>query len=41
MREPSTGVPEVVVLDSLPDTHEEEVEILDPEEDLWLSTSDG
>lgn len=39
MRGPST-LPDVVVLDSLPDGLERK-ETLDPKEDLWLSTSDG
>lgn len=40
MREPSTTVPDVVVLDTMPDGLERR-EALDPREDLWLSTSDG
>ncbi|KAK4239814.1 hypothetical protein C8A03DRAFT_13817 [Achaetomium macrosporum] len=40
MREPSTSVPDVVVLDSLPEGLERR-ETLDPKEDLWLSTVDG
>ncbi|KAK3310565.1 uncharacterized protein B0T15DRAFT_489240 [Chaetomium strumarium] len=40
MREPSTRVPDVVVLDSLPEDLERR-ETLDPKEDLWLSTVDG
>jgi hypothetical protein len=40
MREPSTTLPDVVVLDSMPDGLERR-EVLDPKEDLWLSTSDG
>ncbi|KAL2262330.1 hypothetical protein VTK26DRAFT_1716 [Humicola hyalothermophila] len=39
MREPSTTVPDVVVLESLPE--ESPTEVLDPKEDLWLSTVDG
>ena len=40
MREPSRTVPDVVVLDSLPDTAGRK-DVLDPKEDLWLSTVDG
>lgn len=40
MREPSTTVPGVVVLDSLPEAPGRR-DVLDPEEDLWLSTVDG
>lgn len=40
MREPSTTLPDVVVLDTMPDGLERR-EVLDPKEDLWLSTSDG
>lgn len=40
MREPSMTLPDVVVLDSIPDGLERR-EVLDPREDLWLSTSDG
>jgi hypothetical protein len=40
MREPSTTVPDVVVLDSMPEGLERK-ETLDPKEDLWLSTVDG
>ena len=40
MRGPSTTTPEVIVLDEIPlDLTRKEV--LDPNEDLWLSTSDG
>lgn len=39
MSGPSTA-PDVVVLDRLPDELEEK-EVLDPEEDLWLTTADG
>jgi hypothetical protein len=40
MREPSTTVPDVVVLDSLPEGPRRK-ESLNPREDLWLSTADG
>lgn len=40
MREPSTSVPDIVVLDSLPETGGRK-DVLDPKEDLWLSTVDG
>lgn len=40
MREPSTTVPDVVVLDSIA-TGTARKEVLDPKEDLWLSTADG
>ncbi|KXX77547.1 hypothetical protein MMYC01_207029 [Madurella mycetomatis] len=40
MREPSTTVPDVVVLDTLPEGPSRK-EALDPREDLWLSTADG
>jgi hypothetical protein len=40
MREPSTTVPDVVVLDSVPEPSVRN-ESLDPKEDLWLSTVDG
>ncbi|KAK3941566.1 hypothetical protein QBC46DRAFT_100806 [Diplogelasinospora grovesii] len=39
VREPSR-LPDVVVLDAMPEGLERE-EILDPKEDLWLSTADG
>lgn len=40
MREPSTRLPDVVVVDSVPEELERR-EVLNPKEDLWLSTSDG
>lgn len=40
MRAPSNP-PGVVVLDRLPDGLEEKEIILDPKEDLWLTTADG
>ncbi|KAH8890969.1 hypothetical protein GQ53DRAFT_841917 [Thozetella sp. PMI_491] len=40
MRAPSTTRPEVVVLDVMPEASEHK-EVLDPKEDLWLSTADG
>jgi len=40
MRAPSTTTPEVVVLDDFP-AELARREVLDPREDLWLSTSDG
>ena len=40
MRDPSSTLPDVVVLDSLPDGSDRK-DVLDPKEDLWLSTSDG
>lgn len=40
MREPSTTVPDVVVLETLPEGPSRK-EALDPREDLWLSTADG
>ena len=40
MREPSRALPEVVVLDSLPEPSGRK-ETLDPKEDLWLTTVDG
>ncbi|KAL2136035.1 hypothetical protein VTI74DRAFT_5771 [Chaetomium olivicolor] len=40
MREPSTTVPGVVVLDALPEAPAGR-DTLDPKEDLWLSTVDG
>ncbi|KAK3898148.1 hypothetical protein C8A05DRAFT_38274 [Staphylotrichum tortipilum] len=40
MRDPSTTVPDVVVLDTLPETSPRR-DVLDPKEDLWLSTVDG
>lgn len=40
MREPSRAVPDVVVLDSLPEPTGRR-ETLDPKEDLWLTTVDG
>ena len=40
MREPSTTTPGVMVLDSLPETTGRK-DVLDPKEDLWLSTVDG
>lgn len=39
MRAPSTTLPAVIVLDGLPEVTRKEV--LDPKEDLWLSTADG
>lgn len=39
MRDPSR-IPEVVVLDRLPNGLNPK-EILDPKEDLWLTTADG
>jgi hypothetical protein len=42
MQEPSTSVPDVVVLDSLSEPEEPEPkDVLDPKQDLWLSTADG
>ncbi|KAK5663457.1 hypothetical protein OQA88_3886 [Cercophora sp. LCS_1] len=40
MREPSARQPDVVVLNSLPEEVNRK-EVLDPKEDLWLSTADG
>ena len=40
MREPSTTTPGVMVLDSLPEIAGRK-DVLDPKEDLWLSTVDG
>ncbi|KAK0618146.1 hypothetical protein B0T17DRAFT_325208 [Bombardia bombarda] len=40
MRAPSTTLPDVVVLNSPPEETERK-EVLDPKEDLWLSTADG
>jgi hypothetical protein len=40
MREPSRALPDVVVLDSLPEPSGRK-ETLDPKEDLWLTTVDG
>lgn len=40
MREPSTSVPAVVVLDSLHPDEKPKVS-MDPKKDLWLSTVDG
>jgi len=40
MRAPSSLLPEVVVLDSMPEGLDRK-EVLDPKEDLWLSTADG
>jgi hypothetical protein len=40
MRAPSSTLPDVVVLDSLPEGLNRK-EVLDPKEDLWLSTADG
>jgi hypothetical protein len=40
MRAPSTVPPEVVVLDS-PHSEKARKEILNPREDLWLSSADG
>ncbi|KAL2142318.1 hypothetical protein VTI28DRAFT_1327 [Corynascus sepedonium] len=40
MREPSRTAPDVVVLDSVPETTRRK-DTLDPREDLWLSTADG
>ncbi|KAK4132447.1 hypothetical protein BT67DRAFT_385146, partial [Trichocladium antarcticum] len=41
LRERSATVPEVVVLDSIPSGTIRCQEVLDPKEDLWLSTADG
>ncbi|KAJ0121331.1 hypothetical protein J7T55_008495 [Diaporthe amygdali] len=40
MRAPSVNTPDIVVLDILPDDLDRK-EVLDPSQDLWLSTSDG
>ncbi|KAG6363369.1 hypothetical protein INS49_008467 [Diaporthe citri] len=40
MRAPSVNTPGIVVLDILPDDLDRK-EVLDPSQDLWLSTSDG
>ncbi|KAK1832885.1 hypothetical protein QBC39DRAFT_64893 [Podospora conica] len=40
MRDPSTILPGVVVLESMPEGVSRK-EVLDPKEDLWLSTADG
>jgi hypothetical protein len=40
MREPSRALPDVVVLDSLPEPSGRK-DTLDPKEDLWLTTVDG
>ncbi|KAK3337139.1 hypothetical protein B0T19DRAFT_61867 [Cercophora scortea] len=41
MRAPSATVPDVVVLDSMPEGLERPEPKLNPNEDLWLSTADG
>jgi len=40
MRAPSSTLPDVIVLNSLPDETDRK-EVLDPKEDLWLTTADG
>jgi hypothetical protein len=40
MRAPSSTLPDVVVLQSVPDSTGRK-EVLDPKEDLWLTTADG
>lgn len=40
MRAPSATLPDVIVLEGLPDGLDRR-EVLDPKEDLWLSTADG
>lgn len=40
MRAPSVNTPDIVVLDALPNDLDRK-EVLDPSQDLWLSTSDG
>jgi len=40
MRDPSTSLPGVVVLESMPENLGRK-EVLDPRQDLWLSTADG
>jgi len=40
MREPSSTLPDVLVLESMPEGLDRK-EVLDPKEDLWLSTADG
>ena len=40
MRAPSTNRPDVMVLDVTPESLTQK-EVLNPKEDLWLSTSDG
>ena len=39
MKAPSIKAPEIVVLDSMPETEKQNP--LNPEEDLWLSSADG
>ncbi|KAH8905447.1 hypothetical protein BR93DRAFT_970237 [Coniochaeta sp. PMI_546] len=40
MRAPSSTLPDVIVLESLPEGIDRK-EVLDPKEDLWLTTADG
>jgi hypothetical protein len=40
MRAPSTNAPEVMVLDTMHDNKSRE-DVLNPQEDLWLSSADG
>ncbi|KAK0746157.1 hypothetical protein B0T18DRAFT_326080 [Schizothecium vesticola] len=40
MRDPSTSLPDVVVLESMPEGLSRK-DVLDPRHDLWLSTADG
>jgi hypothetical protein len=40
MRAPSSSLPDVIILESLPEGIGRK-EVLDPKEDLWLTTADG
>ncbi|OIW34855.1 hypothetical protein CONLIGDRAFT_27761 [Coniochaeta ligniaria NRRL 30616] len=40
MRDPSSNLPDVIVLESLPEGIDRKA-VLDPKEDLWLTTADG
>jgi hypothetical protein len=40
MRAPSSTLPDVIVLESLPEGLDRK-EVLDPKEDLWLTSADG
>jgi len=41
VRAPSSSLPDVVVLESVPEGLNRKERVLDPKEDLWLTTSDG
>lgn len=41
MRAPSINPPGVVVLDTMHGEGDDAAEVLDPKEDLWLSSADG